>query len=199
MGIGLLLVWIFGRYVEERLGPVRMLISYFGAGALVLAATIPMGLQSGPIGGLPGVLALTGMTMFSAPRATVRTAVWLPFHGIWTPRILQIPVGLYVGLGIVLTILDGLRGDPWAAVTLAGLGVGFVVTWLLRAPIFRGTGGHLPREARGGHIQSDSSLDDADVMWRAIEAQQKRRQRHDGDDPPQVYDLGVDHPRGDRT
>lgn len=93
-------LWVFGRYVEDRLGALQqaLLLLLFGA-----VAGLVYVLQDGTEAIPTGVLAATGflgLALFTVPRASIRVLY------IWAPlRRMALPVWLWVGLQLVLLLL----------------------------------------------------------------------------------------------
>jgi membrane associated rhomboid family serine protease len=167
LGNGLYL-WVFGRYVEDRLGPWRFLglfVLFATAGAFAYlwkGDGLPMLGASGAIAGL------MGLVLFAAPKAGVRVSL-----GIWRTDRWRPPVWFLLGLWIAGNV-SGAFGEPIGVAYTAHLGgflAGCLTAGALRAPALRSTGWRLPRERSGGerHSPAYEEMLRGEATWRTIE------------------------------
>ena len=117
----MLYLWIFGDYVVDRLGHVRFLLFYLGAGAAAAVlqtlfdpfSSIPMVGASGAIAGVMG----TYFVLY--PYSRVLTAVFL----IIFFDIVEIPAVFFLGLWFLLQLLSGV--GSLATSSAGGGGIAF--------------------------------------------------------------------------
>jgi len=117
----MLYLWIFGDNVEDRLGHVRFLLFYLGAGAAAAVlqtlfdpfSSIPMVGASGAIAGVMG----TYFVLY--PYSRVLTAVFL----IIFFDIVEIPAVFFLGLWFLLQLLSGV--GSLATSSAGGGGIAF--------------------------------------------------------------------------
>jgi membrane associated rhomboid family serine protease len=117
----MLYLWIFGDNVEDRLGHVRYLIFYLGAGAVAAIlqtlfdpfSNIPMVGASGAIAGVMGAYFVL------YPYSRVLTAVFL----IIFFDIIEIPAVFFLGVWFLLQLLSGV--GSLAVSNAAGGGIAF--------------------------------------------------------------------------
>lgn len=133
----MLFLWVFGNNVEDRLGPLRYPIFYFGAG---LAATFAQAYVSpssavpliGASGAVAGVL---GAYLLLFPRARVVTLVIFFFISV-----VEMPAVAVLGLWFVLQLFQSagsVTGDAGGVAYMAHV-AGFVAGMLLLV-VLRGT------------------------------------------------------------
>jgi rhomboid family protein len=112
IGGNMLVLWIFGDNVEDRLGAVRYLALYFACGVVAGLTQVASAPQStlpglGASGAIAGVLAAYALWY---PRA--RVAVLVPI--LILPWLVTIPALIVIGLWIALQVISGLAvlGQP---------------------------------------------------------------------------------------
>jgi membrane associated rhomboid family serine protease len=101
----MLYLWIFGDNVEDRLGHVRFVFFYLGAGALAAilqllfnpSSTVPMLGASGAIAGVMGAYFVL------YPQSRVLTAVFLLIFF----DVIEIPAVFFLGIWFVMQLLSG--------------------------------------------------------------------------------------------
>ena len=136
----MLYLWIFGDNVEDRLGRVRFVIFYLGAGVAAALAQTVVGPTSrvpmvGASGAVSGVLSAY-LVLF--PFAGVLTLVTVGFF----IRIVRIPALIVLGLWIVIQVINGTAvyamssggeggGVAWFA-HVGGFAAGLILLFLLR-------------------------------------------------------------------
>ncbi len=149
IGGNMLVLWIFGDNVEDRLGSVRYLILYFVCGVVAGLTQVASAPGSdlpglGASGAIAGVLAAYALWY---PRA--RVVVLVPI--LILPWLVAVPALVVIGLWIALQVISGLAtlnqpalaasgGVAWWA-HIGGFGAGLILGPLLlatRAPARRG-------------------------------------------------------------
>jgi membrane associated rhomboid family serine protease len=98
-------LWIFGRPVEDRLGPARYIILYFASGILAAfvycefdpASTIPAMSASGAIAGVMGCY----VRLFPLSRLVVVVPI------LFLPLLFEVPAIIFVGIWILMQLLQG--------------------------------------------------------------------------------------------
>ena len=117
----MLYLWIFGDNVEDRLGHVRFIVFYLGAGAAAAVlqtlfdpfSNVPMVGASGAIAGVMGAYFVL------YPHSRVLTAVFL----IIFFDIIEIPAVFFLGLWFLLQLLSGVGSLAFS--NAAGGGIAF--------------------------------------------------------------------------
>ena len=136
----MLYLWIFGDNVEDRLGHVRYLFFYLGAGAIAgtlqvffnPTSTVPM------LGASGAIAAVMGAYFVLYPQSRVLTAIFIVFFF----DVVEIPAVFFLGIWFVMQLLSGVgslgvrnaaAGGTafWAHV--GGFVVGFIVGLILRS------------------------------------------------------------------
>lgn len=128
----MLFLWVYGRYIEERIGPWRFLALYalfapIESGIYVLVnfgAAMPAVGASGVISGL------MGLVMAAAPGSRVKTFVW------WGPVIRVVPIhaGLILGFWLfeqIIMVMVGVDGIAFSS-HLGGFAAGITAGLLMR-------------------------------------------------------------------
>jgi len=99
-------LWIFGDNVEDRLGHVRYLVFYLGAGAAAAmlqilfnpASSVPM------LGASGAIAAVMGAYFVIYPRSRVLTVIFLVFFF----DLIEIPAIFFLGIWFLLQLINGL-------------------------------------------------------------------------------------------
>lgn len=153
----MLFLWVYGRYVEERIGPGRFVALYLLFAPVESAVFVLANFGSEiPALGASGVIsALMGVVMAAAPRSRVKTLVW------WGPilRVLPIQAGLILGFWVVeqlVMVWAGVEGIAFSS-HLGGFAAGFGVGLLMRYKLSGGW--HMP--------ESDQSREDLEMKAKA--------------------------------
>ncbi len=132
----MLYLWIFGDNVEDRLGPVRYLVFYFGCGMLAALVHAFLFAESrvpcvGASGAIAGVL---GAYLLFYPKARVST-LFVIFFFI---RIVRMPAMVLLGFWIVIQVVSGMTelsdragGVAWFS-HIGGFAAGLLLALLLR-------------------------------------------------------------------
>jgi membrane associated rhomboid family serine protease len=136
----MLYLWIFGDNVEDRLGHVRFLIFYLGAGAVAAILQVLFNpFSSVPMLGASGAIAgVMGAYFVLYPQSRVLTAVFIVIFF----DVVEIPAVFFLGIWFVMQLLSGVgslgvtsasAGGTafWAHV--GGFVVGVMVGLVLRA------------------------------------------------------------------
>jgi membrane associated rhomboid family serine protease len=176
-------LWVFGRYVEERLGPARFAVLVIAFGYFADAFDLLRGASLPSLGASGAIAGLMTLTLFQAPRARLSTNLaW------WLPRRLDMSVWIYVGLWLVLELWAASHARDSGVAHGAHLGgalAGCLAAWALRSRRLKGTRWWFPRELGGGAKGAESyeRLMQSEAMWRTIHEHQRRR-REGGDAGP---------------
>jgi membrane associated rhomboid family serine protease len=146
LGGNMLYLWIFGRGVENALGPVRYLLLYLASGivaALTQASTDPHGTE--PMIGASGAIAgILGAYLLLYPRANVDVFFWLLIF----VRIIRVPALLMLGLWFLLQLLSALAAAPNEPGVAFWAHVGGFVAGLLLVALIRPEGTRILQERR---------------------------------------------------
>ncbi len=134
----MLYLWIFGDNIEDRLGHVRFIVFYLGAGivaSLVHVYTGPQSLQ--PVVGASGAIAgVLGAYMLIYPKARIQTLLYF----FIIVHFVRVPAIFFLGLWFLLQLLSSTAGGPvaWSA-HIGGFITGMAVVLLfgLRKPAKR--------------------------------------------------------------
>jgi len=126
----MLFLWVFGDNVEDRLGHIRYLLFYFGAGiAATLAHALISGLSDVPIVGASGAIAgVLGAYFVLFPHSRVRTLVFLLFF----VTIIDLPAPIFLVYWFVIQLFQGVgsigmsTGVAYAA-HIGGFAAGYLV------------------------------------------------------------------------
>ena len=117
----MLYLWIFGDNVEDRLGHVRFIVFYLGAGAAAaILQTLFDPFSNVPMVGASGAIAgVMGAYFVLYPHSRVLTAVFL----IIFFDIIEIPAVFFLGLWFLLQLLSGVGSLAFS--NAAGGGIAF--------------------------------------------------------------------------
>lgn len=139
IAMNLWMLWIFGRAVEDRLGPYRFLVLYFGAGLLAgLAHTIFNATSAIPTLGASGAIAgVIAAYTLRFPTAWLRVVVPIFIF----PFFFAVPAMFFAAVWFGMQILQGVSEMlmPWYGQGIAWwahIG-GFIGGWLLISPLSR--------------------------------------------------------------
>lgn len=138
-------LWIFGRALEDRLGPVRFLLLYFGAGILASATHALFNLASpipalGASGAIAGTIAAYAVRF---PYGWVKVIVPVFIF----PFFFAVPAMLFAGVWFLMQVMQGVsellapwygQGIAWWAHIGGFLGGWFLISRLGGAPRSRG-------------------------------------------------------------
>jgi membrane associated rhomboid family serine protease len=170
-----LYLWVFGRYVEDRVGPARFVLLFVLFGLVADAAYLWWGQGLPALGASGAIAGMMTLALFQAPRAGMLVSLgWIP----WMSQ--RPPVWLLVGLWLVneILFLRDLSDGVAHAAHLGGAFAGCLAAWVLRASWLKETGWHFPREPNGGARVSAGfhELMSGEAAWKAI-YERMRRQR----------------------
>lgn len=133
LGGNMLFLVVFGRYLEERMGPARMLAAY-GATGLVAGLAFfltHLGEKTAALGASGAISGLMGLVMAVGP--SVRADVLILVRRIYTTTMpAWVLLGFYVMQDLATAMLVGDRGVAVSA-HLGGFGAGFALGVLLRS------------------------------------------------------------------
>ncbi len=179
LGGNMLFLWVFGRAIEDRVGPAIYLVFYLVAGAVAgLAQCYVSAGESVPLIGASGAIAgVLGMYFVSYPTAWVRVLLPVLFF-FWTfdlPAILVLAFWFvsqfFSGMAAITTASRATSSDVavWAHVTgfVLGAASAFVLPRSLGAPSL-GKAPGLPRSDAPGPARLVSSIADLAALLLAV-------------------------------
>ena len=143
----MLFLWIYGRYVEERLGPWRFLLVYFACslGADLTYLLVHLGKPEPSLGASGAISGLLGIVIVAAPMLKVN-CIWVHYY----PRLFTLPAVAVLGLWLFEQIGMALvLGDHGVAVSahLGGFFTGAALGVLLKQRSLKGSAWYLAPEA----------------------------------------------------
>lgn len=142
----MLFLWVYGRYVEERLGPWRFLAVYLACslGADFTYMLVHLGKPEPSLGASGAISGLLGLVIVAAPMLKVN-CVWLYYrvHLFTLPAVLILGLWLFEQLGMALVL-----GDHGVAVSahLGGFFTGAALGVLLKQRSLKGSDWYLAPE-----------------------------------------------------
>lgn len=115
-------LWVFGRTVEDRLGPLRFLALYFAAGlaAAALQVAVTPGSAAPMLGASGAISGVLGAYLLLFPGAWITTLV------PWIVPIVPVPAFVFLALWFVIQAFNGVG-------SLAAGGTGGGVAWWAHA------------------------------------------------------------------
>ena len=131
----MLYLWIFGKGVEDALGPARFLLLYFASGiAAALTQAFADPTSSVPMIGASGAIAgILGAYLLLYPRSNVVVFIWI----IILVRLVSVPAPVLLGLWFLLQLMSAASSAPgepgvafWAHI--GGFVIGMFLLALLR-------------------------------------------------------------------
>jgi membrane associated rhomboid family serine protease len=149
---------VYGRYVEERLGPWRYLVTYLGLGVVAggVQALSTRGVGVGASGAISGLM---GLVLVGAPWAQVRV---VPIFGPHLRDSFTIAAFWLVGLWVVTQVVLAAKAPPWSRVGydahLSGVLAGGLLAFVLRSPRRKTSGWYLDPSPPGGGPESTRRL-----------------------------------------
>ncbi len=127
----MLFLWLFGRLVEERIGPVAYALFYpvCGIAAAFLHAYGTEHPQAPAYGASGGVSGVVGAALLLAPRAQIKVFVWFIWWGIY-----EIPAAVWIALWFAEQVFFSSReyGNVAYYAHLGGFAAGAGTAWVLR-------------------------------------------------------------------
>lgn len=190
----MLFLWVYGRYVEERLGPWRAAALY---GVFIVASEVcfilaNFGLDVRGLGASGAISGLMGFVLVAAPTANVRCFWWGRLS--YGTHFFSLPAWLLLGFWVIEQSVFGLAGlAPGVAISahLGGFFAGMAAALLLRSRYAAGTDWHLPRHRTSLDARTESTLE-AHALAALHRAQSARQPR---DDPPAWHSRPVEFSR----
>jgi len=180
----MLFLWVYGVYVEERLGPWKFLGVYFAAG--FVGSLFYLGLGNGvPCVGASGAISgLMGFTLIAAPWSEVRMFFMLHERQFADPNLkstFTLPVWFLLGMWLVFQWVLGARGGTNVAVAahLGGFALGAGVAAFLRSAQCRGTSWYLEPAPASGGPAATRRLKKARLTRRSVPAEEEPTRRHE--------------------
>ncbi len=160
----MLFLWVYGRYVEDRVGPWLLLIIYMSCAVVgdMFFAAFDGGRAVGASGAISGVM---GFVLVGAPWAEVTVLfVWGPYAAV--NRTFEVAAFFLVGLWVVLQVLSAVAG--WGAISrvaysahIGGCFAGALIAWYLRSPACKGKTWYLDPAPPGGGVAATRRLNRA--------------------------------------
>lgn len=179
LGGNMLFLFVYGRYVEERLGPARFMALYAALGVAASWAYIAanFGDDTPALGASGAISGLMGVALVAAHSTKVRSV----FLWGWYARYIELPTLVIMGVWLLEQFGLALLGSHGIAVSahLGGFAAGALAAWLLSRDTLRDTLWYLDPA-----MASEASRKDRKeaAIWGAIadyHAGERRR-------PPQV-------------
>ena len=171
----LLFLWVFGRYVEERLGPARFLAFYALAGIAGDLLYLALGNENPCVGASGAISGLMGFAFVAAPWNEVKV-LWLvhpaQFGAQGFRGNVDVPVWSLLGLWLGLQLLYGWIGVWGVAFSahVGGFAFGVAVAAVLRSSLCEGTPWFLEPAPAGGGPAARRRLEKARRRGPAITA-----------------------------
>jgi membrane associated rhomboid family serine protease len=143
LGGNMLFLWVYGRYVEERLGPWRYLALYLALGVAAAWAFIiaNLGSEIPALGASGAISGLMGVALIAAAGSRVKVLiVWLPIV-----RIVHVPIGFILALWVLEQFGLALIGSTGIAISahLGGFAAGVAAALVLKSGRYAGSPWHL--------------------------------------------------------
>ncbi len=156
----MLYLWIFGRAVENALGPLRFLVFYILCGAIagLAQAAIDPGAEVPMVGASGAIAGILGAYLVLYPRGNVVVLIWI----IIFLRLVTVPAILMLGLWFLLQLVNAASATAGSGGVAFWAHVGGFVAGMLMVSFFRRRGVQIfqaprtdsfrlahPRDARG--------------------------------------------------
>jgi len=158
----MLFLWVYGRYLEERLGHGRYLGLYLalGLGASLVFFFAHFGEGTPALGASGAISGLMGVVLIAAPRAKVHV-VWRLY---WS---FHVPAWLLLGHWVMEQFWMASAGVEGIAIAahLGGFALGAIAAALMRGPLVQITGWFLDPAAS---THSDITRGHDEAIWEAI-------------------------------
>jgi membrane associated rhomboid family serine protease/ribosomal protein L7/L12 len=132
-------LWVFGRYVEARLGSLKFLGAYLGCGLVAGIAYLASFPEYPVVGASSAICGLIGFTLAIAPHGQVNVMLFLWLRSLGD---FKVAIGWIVGLWIFLdaaALVTGTAGMVAVVSHLAGYATGFGLGYGLKQPSLKGT------------------------------------------------------------
>lgn len=167
----MLFLWVYGRYVEERLGPWRFIALYAALAPVESLAFVMTNYGSEiPALGASGVISgLMGVVMASAPRSRVKTLLW--FGPIL--RVVPIFAGLILGFWVFEQVMMASFGAQGIAISshLGGFAGGFVAGLILTRVVDKDSPWSISLEEQS---REDLKAKKEEAFWKSISDYHRR-------------------------
>jgi membrane associated rhomboid family serine protease len=180
LGGNMLFLWVFGRAVEDRLGPVLYLPFYLSAGAIagLVQCVISAGETTPLIGASGAIAGVLGVYFLSYPLAWVRVLLPILFF-FWTfdlPAVLVLAFWFvsqfFSGVAAITTATRATSGDVavWAHITgfLVGVACALVLPGQATTGAMRTGGAGMQRANAPGPARLVSSIADLAALLLAV-------------------------------
>ena len=147
----MLFLWVFGRYVEDRLGPLRFAAVYLAGAVLSGLAQLAFGGERPTVGASGAVAGLMGYVLVAAPWLEVRCTL---LFGGNASRVYDLAAGWLLIPWVLFQLMEAALGswsDVAAAAHLGGFFFGAGAAAVMRSRYCVGTGWYIdPRPPPGG-------------------------------------------------
>lgn len=147
----LLFLWVFGRYVEDRLGPARFAAVYFAATVFSGLAQLAFGGDRPSIGASGGVAGLMGYVLVAAPWLEVHCAL---MFGTYVSKGFDLAAGWLLVPWLLFQLVEASLGsfsDIAAWAHIGGFLFGAGAAAIMRSRRCKGTGWYIdPSPPQGG-------------------------------------------------
>lgn len=152
----LLFLWVFGRYVEDRLGATKFLALYFASEVGADVAQLAFG-RSGPSIGASGAISgLMGYVLVAAPWLEVRCALVI---GFYATRGFDVAAGFLLIPWVLMQLVEASYGSMDGVAVAAHIGgflFGVAAAAVMRSRYCHGTGWYIdPLPPKGGQAAVD--------------------------------------------
>jgi membrane associated rhomboid family serine protease len=151
----LLFLWVYGIYVEDRIGPWKMLAAYFAFGFAGGALYLAVGKGLPCVGASGAIAGLMGFTFVAAPWLEVRMFFFLDFRQFAYYEVKsrwEVPVYWTLGMWLLYQWVLAWGGDTNVAVSahVGGFAAGAGLAAFLRSARCKGTSWYLEAAPPGG-------------------------------------------------
>ena len=150
-------LWIFGRYVEDRLGAWRFAVVYLACAVFGNLVQLAVGGAAVALGASGAIAGLLGYVLVAAPWAQVRCILLIPGPALGRP--VEIGAGWLLGVWVVLQLVEaslGSMSDVAVGAHLGGFALGAEGAAFMRSARCKGTGWYIdPRPPTGGRAAVD--------------------------------------------
>jgi len=151
----MLFLWVYGIYVEDRLGPWKMLAAYFAFGFAGHLLYVVVGNGLPAVGASGAIAGLMGFTLVAAPWLEVRMLLFWDFRQFAYSNVKsrwEIPVYWTLGMWLLFQWVLVWGGDTNIAVSahIGGFAAGAGLAAFLRSARCKGTSWYLEAAPPGG-------------------------------------------------
>lgn len=152
----LLFLWVFGRYVEDRLGPWKFAAIYLACGVMGGLVQLAFGGERPSLGASGAIAGLMGYVLVAAPWLEVRCALVL---GFYATRGFDVAAGFLLIPWILMQFIEASLGSlshVAAGAHIGGFLLGVAAAAVMRSRYCLGTGWYIdPLPPQGGRAAVD--------------------------------------------